>query len=79
MRIRPVNDEQIMQELYEKTREWGSKRKLADKIDMDVSHLRSMISGNQALHPKVAAALGYELRWVKKAGISDPTSKKQLA
>lgn len=76
MRIRPVNDEEIIQELFVRTRIWGSQKKLANEIDMDENHLRSMVSGNQALHPKVAAALGYELRWVKKAGISGPTFEK---
>jgi AraC-like DNA-binding protein len=68
VRIRPVNDEQVCQELFERTRKHGSIQKLADKLGMAACHLRSQVSGNESLHPRVAAALGYELKWVKKQG-----------
>jgi hypothetical protein len=39
---------------------------LAKELGMEPAHLREMKSGRRPPNQKVAAALGWELRWVRK-------------
>lgn len=66
--MRPVNDEMLLQLLDAKTKGYGSKSKLATELDMEPSHLRSILAGSRTIGIKLASFLGYELKWVKKDG-----------
>lgn len=46
----------------------GETPKLAARLGIEPSHLRSMKSGSLPVSVKVADLLGYELRWIKKNG-----------
>jgi hypothetical protein len=63
--IRPVNDDEILADLDQRTRGYGSGARLAREFDIDPSHLREIKSGRRPPSRKVAAGLGWELRWVK--------------
>jgi hypothetical protein len=63
---RPVNDTEVLADLDRQMAGYGNGRRLADKLDMEPSHLRSMRSGSTSLGRRVAEALGWELRWVRK-------------
>ena len=61
---RPVNDEVILRAIEARGR--GYVPRLAVELDMDASHIREMLSGRRGPNLRVAAAMGYELRWVRK-------------
>ena len=63
---RPVNDNEVLAELDRRTRGYGAGVRLAKELGLDVRRLHSIKSGNRTVGPRVAAALGWELRWVKK-------------
>jgi hypothetical protein len=66
--MRPVNDDEVLRELDRRMAGHGNGERTARELGVESAHLRSMRSGNQVISPKVAAGLGYQLRWVKKAG-----------
>ena len=63
---RPVNDNEVLAELDRRTRGYGAGVRLARDLGLDVRRLHTIKSGNQPMSPRVAAALGWELRWVRK-------------
>jgi hypothetical protein len=65
---RPVNDNEVLAELDRRTRGYGAGVRLAGDLGLDVHWLHNIKSGNQPMSPRVAAALGWELRWVRKGG-----------
>jgi hypothetical protein len=69
--MRPVNDEELLLELDRHMNGRGNGVKTADAIGMDPNHLRSVRSGRERVSVKIAAWLGYELRWVKRFCIGD--------
>lgn len=66
MSFRPVNDEELLQELDKRTEVRGSQARVAATLDIDPSHLRQVISGTRSISLELGSKLGYELRWVKK-------------
>jgi len=62
---RPSNDEELVLILENRAKGYGNLAKLADVLDINPPHLRSMISGSMKVSMKVANALGYDLQWVK--------------
>ena len=62
--MRPTNDEEVLIALDRQTRGRGNGVKTADAVGMDPSHLRAVKSGRERISVKIAAFLGYELRWV---------------
>jgi hypothetical protein len=66
--MRPVNDAELLVELDAVTKGYGNTKRVAGEIDMELSHLHSIRSGNRPMNEMVAHYLGYELRWVKKQG-----------
>jgi len=66
--MRPVNDDEVLAALDRRMAGHGNGERTARELGVDSAHLRSMKSGYQAISAKVAAGLGYSLRWVKKAG-----------
>ena len=65
--VRPVNDEEVLRELDRRTAAWGAGAQLARELGMLSTHLREMKSGRRPPSQKVAAGLGFELRWVWRA------------
>ena len=65
MSLRPVNSEAVLRELDRRTAGRGNGKKLAAMVDIEPPHLREMKCGRRQVNQKVAAVLGYELRWVK--------------
>ena len=63
--MRPSNDEELLRELDRRCQGRGNGERTAKEIGVWSSHLRSMRSGDRHVNLKVAAALGFELRWVK--------------
>jgi hypothetical protein len=63
---RPINDSEVLHDLDRRMSGYGNGVRLAESLDMDPAHLRSIRSGYRTPSIKVAAALGYELRWVKR-------------
>ena len=63
--MRPVNDSEVLLELDRHMAGRGNGERTARELGVDSAHLRSMRSGNQAISLKVAAGLGFELRWVR--------------
>ena len=64
--MRPINDEDVLQELDRRMAGHGNGERAARELGLDSAHLRSIRSGGRAISRKVAAGLGWELRWVKK-------------
>jgi hypothetical protein len=62
----PVNEAEVLAELDRRTKGYGSGARLAKEIGIELRHLHTIKSGNQPLNKKVAAGLGFELRWVRK-------------
>jgi hypothetical protein len=65
MSLRPVNDDELLQELDRLTHGWGNGARLAALLKVQPAHLRGTKSGTESVSMKVAVGLGYELRWVK--------------
>jgi hypothetical protein len=65
MSLRPANPELILAELDRRMAGHGNGAVLARELGVDAAHLRAMKSGSQAVSPRVAAGLGFELRWVR--------------
>jgi|ERR1035437_4786093 hypothetical protein len=65
MSLHPINPDLVLQELDRRMSGWGNGEKLARVLEMDARHLRSIRSGSEKVTQKVAAGLGFELRWVK--------------
>lgn len=66
--MRPVNDNDVLADLDRHTAEYGNGARLAKSLGMEPAHLREMKSGRRSPNTKVAAGLGWELRWVRPAG-----------
>jgi len=64
--MRPVNDSEVLVELDRRASGYGNGVKLARELGMKPTHLHSMKSGYVRVSQKVAGALGFELRWVRK-------------
>ena len=64
--MRPVNDAEVLHDLDRCTRNWGTGARLAKELGIESAHLREMKSGRRPPNQKVAAGLGWELRWVRK-------------
>lgn len=64
--MRPVNDAEVLADLDRHTKGYGTGARLARQIGIDPAHLREVKSGRRPMNPKVAAGLGWELRWVRK-------------
>jgi hypothetical protein len=45
---------------------YGNGKRLAEEFGVHPTYLRSAKSGNQPVTAKIAAALGWELRWARK-------------
>ena len=63
--MRPVNDEEVLADLRRQTIAWGSNTRLAEKVRLDPRHLHQMKSGARPVNERLAAELGWELRWVR--------------
>jgi hypothetical protein len=63
---RPVNDRDVLVELDRRMEGHGNGKRTALALDVDYSHLRSMRAGSEPVTMKVAAGLGFELRWTKR-------------
>ncbi len=74
--MRPVNDEEVLRALDAQTARRGGQARFASEIGMEPSHLREIKSGRRAVNRRVAAALGYELRWVSLKTETEERMKK---
>jgi len=63
---RPVNDEEVLAVLDRRMRGYGNGKRTALDLGVDYAHLRSMRAGAEPVTAKVAKALGFELRWVRR-------------
>ena len=63
---RPVNDEEVLADLDRRAQGYGAGARLARDLGVAPSHLREMKSGRRPPSRKIAAGLGWELRWVRK-------------
>jgi hypothetical protein len=66
--VRPENDEEVLKALDEQAQGYGNTSKFAVKIGTVTSHISDVRSGYRKMDKRIAAALGYELKWVKKQG-----------
>ena len=65
MALHPVNPEIVLRELDKRMTGHGNGERAARELGVDSAHLRAMKSGYQAISAKVAAGLGFELRWIR--------------
>ena len=63
--MRPVNDDEVLETLDRRMAGYGNGERTARELGVESAHLRAMKSGSQAVSLKVAAGLGFELRWVR--------------
>ena len=63
--MRPVNDDEVLETLDRRMAGYGNGERAARELGVESAHLRAMKSGSQAVSLKVAAGLGFELRWVR--------------
>ena len=63
--MRPVNDDEVLAALDRRMSGHGNGERTARELGVESAHLRAMRSGNQAISTKVAAGLGFELRWIR--------------
>ena len=63
--MRPINDSEVLAELDRRTQGYGSGERLARELGVESAHLRAMKSGAESVSKKVAAGLGFELRWIR--------------
>lgn len=64
--MRPVNDEDVLRDLDRRMQGRGNGEQTARDLGVESAHLREMKSGRRPPSRKVAAGLGWELRWVRK-------------
>ena len=64
--LHAVNDDEVLADLDERTAGYGSGNKFAAELGMHPTALKSIKSGNQRMTARVAEALGWELKWVRK-------------
>lgn len=64
--MRPANDEVVIKELEKKAKNLGSIKILASALNYSYINMRQVMCGVRDVSPRMAAAVGYELRWVKK-------------
>ena len=64
--MRPVNDEEILLDLDRRSRGYGNGARLARAWGVEPAHLSDIKSGYRHPNQKIAAGLGWELRWVRK-------------
>jgi hypothetical protein len=63
--IRPIDNREVLADLDRRTAGYGNGRRLAEELGINPTALRSTKSGSRPLTRKVAALLGWELRWVR--------------
>jgi hypothetical protein len=66
--LRPINDEEVRVDIDRRCQGYGNGQRTANELGLNPSHLREIKSGGRAVSRKIAAALGWELRWVKRKG-----------
>ena len=64
--MRPINDDEVLRALDLRTRGRGNGARTARELSIEPSHLREIKSGRRTVGLKVAAGLGYTLKWVKR-------------
>jgi len=67
MSLRPVNPDLVLQELDRRMLGYGNGARLARRLGVEAGRLRAIKSGTEPINQKVAAGLGFELRWVRRA------------
>ena len=64
--MRPINDDEVLRALDARTKGYGNCVGTARDFGIEPSHLREIKSGRRAVSLRLAAGLGYELKWVRK-------------
>jgi hypothetical protein len=66
--MRPTNDELVVRELEKEVKKLGSIKLFAASINYSYINMRHVMCGVRDVSPRMAAVVGYELKWVKKQG-----------
>jgi plasmid maintenance system antidote protein VapI len=61
-----VNENEIYSDLATVTQGYGGVVKFARRIGVSREYIHRMLDGTQRVSAKVAAGLGWELRWVRR-------------
>lgn len=61
-----INEHEIQAALIRATKGYGGVVKFASRVGFSRSYVQRMLYGGERMSVKVAGALGYELRWVKR-------------
>jgi hypothetical protein len=61
-----VNEHEVQAALIRATKGYGGVVRFASRVGFSRRYVQSMLYGAERMSIKVAGALGYELRWVKR-------------
>lgn len=64
--LRPINTEEVLQELDRQCSGRGNGIKTAERFDYSYEHLRQIKAGVRFMSQELAEKLGFELRWIRK-------------
>lgn len=74
---RPVNDDELLIELDRRSQGYGAGVRTARELGIEPTYLNDMKSGIRKPNSKVAAGLGFELRWVRLKPSSTASAGKR--
>jgi DNA-binding phage protein len=63
-----VNESEVIAALLDATKGYGGVVRFAKKVGFSRHYVQIMLYGGGRVSTRVASALGYELRWVRKDG-----------
>lgn len=75
-----VNEGEVKQALKQATAGYGNSQPFCDRLGLAREYVQGMVHGNRRVSVRVAEALGYELRWIKRtapAAAAAPTAKEE--